>query len=90
MKAGERTKEKFLKAGLRLWPNISALAIANETGYTHASVLYHFPGESLKDAIAEYAVKTGNSRVILQLVAEGHKAIKELSQADKFRHLGAI
>lgn len=90
MKAGDRTKERFLKAGLRLWPDISALAIADETGYTHANVLYHFPGESLKDSIAEYAVQIGHSRVIVQLIANGHKAVKNLPPADRLRHLNAV
>lgn len=90
MKAGDRTKERFLKAGLRLWPNISASAIADDTGYTHANVLYHFPGDSIKDAIAEYAVEIGDSRVILQLIAAGHRATKALTQADRLKHFNAV
>lgn len=90
MKAGDRTKERFLKAGLRQWPNVSPSSIAFETGYTHAAVLYHFPNNSLKNAIADYAIKTNNSRVILQLIADGHKATKALTRAERLKHFKSI
>lgn len=88
--AGEKTREKILNAGVALWPDVSALAVAHAAGLTHPAVLYHFPDGTLKDAIAEHAVDVGESRVIIQLIAADHKAIKSLSAADRIRHFNAI
>ena len=87
---GDKTREKILKAGVDLWPHASPTAIARELDMTHPAVLYHFPDDSLLDAIAEYAVKIGESRVILQLIASRHKAVKKLSVADRVRHFNAV
>lgn len=85
------TRDKILDAGLVLWPNISAHAVAREVGLnSNTNVLYYFKTvDALKDAIAEHAVKTSHSKVIVQLLAVGHKAIKRMSQADRLRHLNA-
>ncbi len=87
---GDKTKEKILEAGVKLWPNITAQAVAAEAKMTHPNVLYHFPGDTLKFAVAEHAVRKGESRVIVQLMAEKHPAIKNLSAADRIRHFNAI
>lgn len=88
--AGQKTKEKILEKGLQLWPDITLQAVAKATGLTHPAILYHFPGNTLKDAIAEHAIEQGASRVIVQLMASGHKAAEKLSMADKIRHFNAI
>lgn len=85
----EKTKKKILEAGLKLYPDITARAIAREVEITHPLVSHYF-GESIKDAVAEYAVKVGNSRVIAQLIAVKHKAIKKLSAAERKRHMNAV
>lgn len=87
---GEKTRIKILKAGVKLWPRISTTAIGKRVDITHAAVLYHFPDNSLLDAIAEYAVENKHSRVILQLIATKHKAVKKLSVADRIKHFNAI
>jgi len=69
------TKERILQAGLKMWPYISANAIARELGLSgHAAILYHFP--KLRDAIAYHAVDVGDKRVIGYLTLEGHRAVK--------------
>lgn len=87
--AGEKTREKILNAGLNLWPNVTASTVGRAAGLSHAAVLYHFPG-TLRDAVADHAVATGDSRVIVQLMAAGHSAVDKLSPADRIKHFNAI
>ena len=88
--AGERTKENILKAGVKLWPDVSLSAVARAVGLTHPAVLYHFPDDTLKNAIAAYAVQKNNSQVIVQLIATGHAAVAKLSSADRTKHLSCM
>lgn len=83
------TKEKILKAGVSIWPDVTVCAVARAAGISHPLVVYHFP-VGLKDAVAEYAVEKGESRVIIQLLASGHKAAMHLSPAARRRHFEAI
>jgi AcrR family transcriptional regulator len=89
---GTITKENILKTGLKMWienpDHVSANGIANRIGMAHGTVLYHFP-EGVKDAVAEYAVEISNSRVIAQLIALNHKAIKKMSATERLKHLKA-
>ena len=88
---GEETKLQMLDAGVKLWPNVTARAIgrAMTPQLTHSAVAYHF-GSALIDSVATHAVKTGNSRVIAQLIATNHKAVRKLSQAERMKHLKAM
>lgn len=83
------TKTKILKAGIRLWKKnpdeVKALTIAKEIKMVHATVLYHFP-EGVKDAVAAYAVETGESQIISQLVLMGHPAAKLLTPEQRQEH----
>lgn len=92
MKVGDKTRQRILTAGLKLWPNVSPSSIARALHLnSHTNVIYHFKTtEKLKNAVAEYAVKMGDSRVVTQLIAGNHKAVKNLSQADRLRHLNAV
>lgn len=85
-------KEKILEAGLKLWPEITYNGVARALELnSHVNVIYYFKtSKALKDAVADYAVKTGNSRVIMQLVAADHPAVARLSQADRIRHFNAV
>lgn len=87
----EVTQKRILDAGLTLWPNISArgVAAAMKPKMAHPTVMYHFP-DNLEDAIARHAVETGCSRVIAQLIATNHKAIRKLSPAERTKHLKAL
>lgn len=86
---GDKTREKILKAGVEIWPNVSLSAVARAVGLTHPAVLYHFPNNSLENAIAEYAVKIGESKIIMFLIAYEHPAVKKMSIADRIKHFNA-
>lgn len=85
---GEQTKEKILKAGLQLWPNVTPSTIAAKLGITHASVLYHFT--NVKEAVAQYAVDNDCSKVIVQMLATNHKLVKDMPAAERLRHFTAV
>ena len=89
MKKSEITEKLILEEGVKLWPNVSAREIARRIGITHAAISYYFKAD-LKDAIAEYAVLKGKSRVIAQLIATKHKAVRGLTVVERIKHLHAI
>lgn len=84
------TRERILNAAVKLWPNITLEAVAEKIGMTHPTILYHFPDDTLRDAVAEHAVAIGESRVIVALIAENHSAIGHLSVTSRMRHFKAI
>lgn len=86
MKKGDKLRKKILETGVKLWPNVTTCEIARELDITHPNVSYYF-GSKLKDAVADYAVETGNSRVIAQLILTKHKAVKKMSEADRMKHM---
>ena len=88
LKQGEQTKEAILKAGLELWPDVTPSTIAAKLGITHAAVLYHFP--NVKGAVAQYAVETDCSPVIVQMLATNHKLVRDMPVAERLRHFTAI
>lgn len=88
--AGERTRVAILETGLRLWQagvDPTGRRIATELDLSHAAVAYHFPGHRLRSALAYHAVKTGNSRVIVQLIGEKNAAVASMSEAECISHL---
>jgi hypothetical protein len=87
MKHGDKVKQKILDAGLTIWPDVSPSAVARAADLnSHAAVLYHFPRPKLKDAIAAHAVKSGCSKVIVHLISIGHKAVKDMTTAERNKH----
>lgn len=91
MKQGEKTRIKILEAACSIWPVTNLAKIAEAAGLkSHRSVSYYFATEELKDLVAEYAVNSGNSRVIVQLLAMDHIAIKSLSALERKKHLNKI
>lgn len=89
VKKSDITKKKILDMGVKLWPDVTAREIARRLDMTHPSIAYHF-GSGLKDAVAEHAVRMGNSKVIAQLIATKHKAVKSMDCQDKQKHLSAV
>lgn len=88
---GDKIRLKILDAGLAIWPDITPSNVAREAGMkSHASVLYHFPRAELKNAIAEHAVATECSKVIIQLIANGHKAIRKMTKEQRDKHFKAV
>ena len=83
---GDVTKLLMLDTGVKLWPNVTARAIARKIGLSHSAVAYHFK-DDLLNQVAAHAVDTGNSKVITQLIATNHKAVRKLSPSDRLKHL---
>lgn len=73
-------KNEILKAGLKLWPNVTASSVAKALNVTHAAVIYHFP--DVHTAVAEYAIKTRYLPVVVQLIASGHPACTVMSDEE--------
>lgn len=89
---GQNVRREILRMGLQLWcvdpAYVTARKIANELQMTHGNVLHHFQSSlKLRDAIAYYAVKEGESRVIANLILTKHSAIAHLSEAERLEHL---
>lgn len=88
---GEDVKERILKIGLNLWPNISVREIGRQMDMSHSALTYHFgDAAGLKHAVAKYAVDTGNSKVIVQLLAVGHPAIVGMESELRQKHMATI
>lgn len=88
LKQGEQTKEAILKAGLELWPDVTPSTIAAKLGITHAAVLYHFP--NVKEAVAQYAVESDCSPVIVQMLATNHKLVRDMPAPERLRHFSSL
>lgn len=90
MISGDITKQKILDAGVKLWPNVTARGVATAIGVKHPTVAWHFgTSDDLRAAVAEHAVKIGNSRVITQLIAVRHPAIRKMPDAVRQKHMAA-
>lgn len=81
------TKEKILKAGIKAWledaNSVTAANIARKLNMTHPAILYHF--KNVKDAVAAYAVETGENRIIVQLVTMNHPAVQKMTSEEKLK-----
>lgn len=88
MEKGDILRKKILETGLKLWPNVNTCKIATKLGISHPNVSYYF-GRKLKDAVAQYAVESGNSKVIAQLILTNHKAVKDMSDKERRQHMKA-
>lgn len=91
MKHGERTKLRILQTGIALWPDVTISNVARSLGFrSHRAVSYHFPADQIKDAVADYAVVTGDARIIVELIASNHSAVHDMSAADRQRWFKSI
>lgn len=92
MKKGEKTRQRILDAGLKLWRDdpqkVNSHKIANEIGITHAAVLYHFfNAEKLKTAIAKKAIEIEDVEIIFQLIAIDHSSVAHFSIDQKNEYI---
>lgn len=88
---GERRRAAILAAGVQSWPDVTARNIGRRVGLTHAAVLYHFGTvAALREAVAAEAVRVGDTRVVLQLIALKHPAADTLSSDQRRAYLAAI
>jgi len=88
VKKGDELKQRILDVGVKMWPNVNTCKIAKKLGIHHPNVYYYF-GKGLKDSVAEYAVQSGNSKVIAQLILTNHKAVKDMAEKDRRKHMKA-
>lgn len=91
MTHGDEIKARILKAGLELWPNVTARAIGRHLNMSHTAILYHFgSAELLQLDVARYAVAEGDASVVVQLIASGHPAAQALKPAERKRYLASM
>lgn len=88
-KKGTKTRTDILETGVKIWPNVTASEIARQLGLKHPAIAYYF-GANLQDAVADYAVETGNSCVIVQLIATKHRAVRKMGALERQKHMDAI
>ena len=80
----DHKKREILETGMQLWPYATARGIGREIDNSHSAILFHFGNSDLLQLdVARYAVATGNAKVIVQLLASGHVATKDMKPADK-------
>lgn len=96
LKQGEKTKILILSTGCELWRTqpgkVTASQIAKhcKPEMTPQAISYHFPDGTLRDAVADYAVKIADSYVIVQLIAMKHPAVEKLSARQKAIHIKVV
>lgn len=87
---GEITREKILKAGVKMWKEsnvpITANSISRRMGITAPAVYYHFP-YGIKDAVAEYALEKKDVYVVAQLIVTSHPLVRDLSPSERMDYL---
>ena len=82
MSKSAATRKKILDAGLRSWPDVSSRRVGDESGLTHSAVLYHYPANSLRDAVAQHAIDVRDVRVLRFLFAEEHRFVDGLDPVE--------
>lgn len=87
-KHGDAVRLRILEMGLTLWrvdpTYVTARRIASELGLTHPTILYHFKtSAALTNAIAFHAVKQGEARVIVHLIAMKHPAVATMPDVER-------
>lgn len=92
---GARTKASIVEIGLQVWretpDKVNANHIASLVGITHGAIIYHFDSvDSLRDAIAEYAVRIGDPIVVPMLIAARHPSTSGLTAEQKAAYLSSL
>ena len=91
MKHSDEVKRRILETGVQLWPYATARAIGRELDLSHSAILYHFGNsELLALDVARYAVHTGNAKVILQLLANDHPAVRDMTPRERRKYLDGM
>ncbi len=90
MKHSEKIKLRILEAALQIWHEdpmkVTNRHVAKAAGMCHATLTYHFR-QGIRNAAAEYAVKTGDSEIIAQLIASRHYSVWNMPLSTRRRHL---
>lgn len=92
---GERSKALIIQTGIALWHEggvaaVTARGIGKRVGLSHAGVIYHFGGvaELLRE-VKEEAIRSGDRKIIPQLITAGDPLVAGWSQADRQGWLAA-
>lgn len=88
-------KEKILEAGLKLWRSdpskVNPHHVARMIGKTRPAIYYYFKNtEDLKKAVAAYGIEQGDSVVIVGLMLTDSPLVKDLTEAERRKHLSAV
>ena len=90
---GLDVKEKILNKAINIWEQdatqMTTANVARELGMNHANIYHHFP-EGFKEAVAEYAVKSKNKKIVCQLIALGHSSVDGLSPSERVDYLSNL
>lgn len=88
---GERRKAAIIDCGLALWRNgelVSARRIGKMIDMTHSAVLYHFGNaDGLRSAVAQEAVRIGDTVIIPMLIATKNPAVNDMPGSVRARYL---
>lgn len=91
MKHSEKIKQIILEAGIKIWHGdpmkVTARNIAKAIEMTHSTILYHFGEKGIRNAVAEYAVKIGDEKIIVQLISSYHPSVSKLPNSVKNRFI---
>ena len=87
---GADVKEKILQTAVKVWEenphDFTVKKVSTRLGMNHANIYHHFP-QGLMDAMADYALRNKNVRVICSLIVAGHKSVENLSPSEKSKYL---
>lgn len=90
---GTDVKEKILNKAIKIWEQdatqMTTANVARQLGMNHANIYHHFP-DGFKEAVAEYAVKTKNTKIICQLIALGHTTVESLGPSERAEYLSNL
>ena len=93
MTHGEKVKKIILQKALEVYKKdpskLTNSHVARELNTAHSRIHYHF-GDMLKEAVLNYAVEQGDSRVIVQLIASDHHLVKDMTDKEKQLHFKSI
>lgn len=92
MSKGARTRESIILIGLQVWrenpDRVNMSRVASRIGITHAGIAYHFVNtDTMKDAIADHAVRVRDPIVIADLIVKQHRAVANMPEAERMQYL---
>ncbi len=80
-------KDKILKAGLKLYPNVTITSVADMLEVSKPSVFYHYRADEIKEAVEEHAVEIDDIQVIAMMITSMNERVDHMSNKDKLKYL---
>lgn len=92
LRHGDRRRRDLLDAALAIWATdpagVTLRGVARRAGVSHGVVTYHFGSlDGLQADAASLAVSEGHSRVIAQLIATRHPAVRDMDEETRHAHM---